>query len=514
MILLVVTIVLVMISLAGFGFVALMYTENKAAHLHGDEMQVQSAAASGVELLKAMLTADRQARTDAGGIYDNPELFQGALVYQVPATTATVRFTLLSPRIENGAIAGIRYGAANESTRLNLSVLANWDRKVPGSGRNALMQLPNMTDAVADAILDWLDSDAAPRGQGAEADYYSGLESPYAPRNGALESLEELLLVRDVPRAALFGADFNQNFQIDPEETATGDFGTTSMDDQLPWAAYLTLYSAERNARPDGTPRIDLNHAELQTLYQLLTGAVPDTWRRFIIAYRQFGPTNSSSESEPPGTTVPLDLNKPAKYKIGSLLDLVGAKVAIPSPSGSSTRVYESPLRDAPESMLQDLPKLLDVATVDQQLILKGRVNVNHAPREVLAAVPGMTDTIVEQIIAGRGLQGVGDEEDPAHRYPIWLLSQGLVDRPTMRTLLPYLTCGGEVYRAQVVGFFDTGSPSARVEVVIDATGQFPRQVYWRDLRLLGRGFSLETLRGELPEDPPTPLTAQPSEAD
>ena len=36
-----------------------------------------------------------------------------------------------------------------------------------------------------------------------------------------------------------------------------------------------------------------------------------------------------------------------------------------------------------------------------------------------------------------------------------------------------------------------------RVEVVIDATTMPARQVYWKDLRLLGRGFSLAALGAE-----------------
>jgi hypothetical protein len=63
-----------------------------------------------------------------------------------------------------------------------------------------------------------------------------------------------------------------------------------------------------------------------------------------------------------------------------------------------------------------------------------------------------------------------------------------------MRTLLPYLTTGGDVFRAQVVGFFDDSPLSARAEVVVDGTASPPRQVYWKDLRLLGRGYSRETL--------------------
>jgi hypothetical protein len=52
------------------------------------------------------------------------------------------------------------------------------------------------------------------------------------------------------------------------------------------------------------------------------------------------------------------------------------------------------------------------------------------------------------------------------------------------------------VFRAQVVGYFDDPGPSGRAEVVIDATRSPPRQIYWKDLRLLGPGYTAAELTG------------------
>jgi len=41
----------------------------------------------------------------------------------------------------------------------------------------------------------------------------------------------------------------------------------------------------------------------------------------------------------------------------------------------------------------------------------------------------------------------------------------------------------------------------ARAEVVIDSTTVPPRQVYWKDLGLLGRGFSREVVGATTPVD-------------
>ncbi len=55
------------------------------------------------------------------------------------------------------------------------------------------------------------------------------------------------------------------------------------------------------------------------------------------------------------------------------------------------------------------------------------------------------------------------------------------------------LTGGGDVYRAQIVGYFESGA-SHRAEIVIDATTVNPKVVAWRDISHLGRGFDLSVL--------------------
>ena len=53
-------------------------------------------------------------------------------------------------------------------------------------------------DTVADSILDWRDANREHRLNGAEEDYYRGLDPPYSAKDGPLDVLEELLLVRGV----------------------------------------------------------------------------------------------------------------------------------------------------------------------------------------------------------------------------------------------------------------------------------------------------------------------------
>jgi hypothetical protein len=73
-------------------------------------------------------------------------------------------------------------------------------------------------------------------------------------------------------------------------------------------------------------------------------------------------------------------------------------------------------------------------------------------------------------------------------------MAEAIVTLEEMRSLMPYICGGGDVYRAQVVGYFQGGQAASRAEVIFDASTKTPRVLFWRDTSHLGRGFALETL--------------------
>ena len=484
-------VVVVMAALAGFSFVASMFTENKAVHLRGEELQVEAAVASGEEYLCVLLERPAESPELTLDLLDNPDMFRGVTVFEDETTGERSGFSVISPRIEEGTVTGIRFGLADESNRLNLSALLQWDRTRRGSARLALMNLPNMTEMIADTLLDWMDRDARQRPFGAEADYYAGLDPPYDPRNGVPESLEELLLVRGVTRGLLFGADANSNYRIEVTEQRMTAEETldVSPGDTLPWASLLTLYSAERNDRPDGTPRIAINGKDLASLHGRLNEVFDPQWSRFIIAYRQYGrykgrrPATEKQDFE-------IDFSVRGRYKLRSVLDLIDAKVQVKG--AKPPVILESPFSSDPTQMRDYLPELLDHLSPIGSEIISGRVNVNEAPRAVLLGVPGLELDVGDRIIAARSSQS--NLEDDSKRHATWLLTDGLVDLATMKTLMPFLTVRGDVYRCQIAGFLNRPGPVKRVEVLIDATSRPARRIYWKDLQVLGLGFSRETL--------------------
>lgn len=513
LVLILVLIVVAALSLAAYAFASLMVVQSEGAHLTGRRIQARMLASSGVESLRVFLLQDPAMQSESGGLYDNPAMFQGVTVMGEADPDELGKFTVLVPAMDQaGGLAGIRYGLEDESARLNLNALLLIDQQAreleeatgeltelveddpegllaDSPARSLLMALPGMTVEIADAILDWLDDDDSPREFGAEAEYYSSLAPPYGPKNGPLETVEELLLVRGVTPQLLFGSDVNRNGMIDPDEMALaaqlGDFPPRG------WSAYLTLHSKEQNVNRFGQPRIDLNMDDLQQLYEELSLIFPEEWVKFIVAYRQSGPYQGEDEGDD-DYSGDLDLSQRGSNTFGQVLDLIGARVEVTFQGAEEPVVLRSPFLDDLVSMSVYLSELVDHVTVVPDTMIPGRISLSQAPPEILLGIPGMTEEMVEQILSQRtpdpGL------DDPGQRHETWLLTSGIVTLDEMRALMPFVCGSGDVYRTQVIGYFEDGRASARVEVVLDATHLPPRVLLWRDISHLGRGYPLEML--------------------
>jgi type II secretory pathway component PulK len=498
-VLLLVLVVIAILSLAGYTFSELMFTERKATELSGQKIQAEAAAESGVQYTRLFLMKTADAQNQLGGWYDNSTAFRGLVADDVDPRHRS-RFTIVAPAVDSqGLLAdGVRYGLQDESCRLNLNTLLLAEKTKKGSARTILLALPGMTEQTADAILDWIDTDSDVREYGAEIETYANLSPPYAPKNGPLDSIEELLLVQGVTPWLLFGCDANRNGRIDagePDANSIPDVDNSDGSMTQGWAAYLTLYSMEKNVKPDGTPRINLNGDDLQTLYDDLTDALGETAATFIVAYRQNGADTSQAKATE-NASVEIDPKakgtKPTKLK--TILDLVGAKVSIKTTKNkkTTTTTLGSPFPNIPGVTNALLTSLMDNCTINASPVIPGRININQAPRTLLAGIPGMTTEMVDQIISSRIVDP--KDADASRGYETWLLDEGIVTLDQMKALMPFVTGGGSVFRAQVVGYFDGGGPAARLEVVIDATASPPRVVFWRDISHLGRGYPVEIL--------------------
>lgn len=107
--------------------------------------------------------------------------------------------------IEDGSL---KLEIIDENSKINLSVLANefTERtKFYSFTQNFLMNMGLSLD-IADTIHDWVDIDEQKMPYGSEgADYYQTLTPPYASKNSTMDSIDELLLVKDMTPEIYYG---------------------------------------------------------------------------------------------------------------------------------------------------------------------------------------------------------------------------------------------------------------------------------------------------------------------
>lgn len=578
-VLIVVLVVVVLLSLAAYAFVDRMAAEQKAVRLHAARVQSRLAAESGAEYVARLMSEPAPGPNSLPiDLSDNAARFCAVRLLPLESAgadelTPTPRFTVIAPPQGDGAeVAPARYGLVDESSKLNLLALAAWDQAQPGSGRKALLALPEMTPELADRILDYVDADAEPREQGAEP-----------PRQPPPRALADLLAIEGLTPELLFGQDRDRNGRLDSAENAQGVSSQPanptpgSTTGALPpggWSTWLTLVSAESPLAPDGAPRIDLNTDDLPSLHAALRERFDEAAADFVVAWRQFGPAptagavnpttplgaaspappatttprtrtprladsnkkpapakpspESSKSSEkakpsdskskakssssdkkaklPPKPTRPADIDPasaPGSFRLTSAYDLLGASVAVPGSPRRAARTLTTPWPSEDAAKEAEFEQFLD-ATATQAAPLVGRVNVLAAPREVLAAVPGLEPRLVDALVAARG-SGASARSD--RRSLAWLLRDKLLTLPELRALAPRLTTAGSVVSAQIVGFIDPAGPVERFELVVDATVRPPRQLSWKSLARQGRGYPPAVL------DPMSAATPAPERA-
>ncbi len=563
MALLVVVVLTMLIALGAYRFSFYMESQYRLTRVNEEQVHARLAALSGLELAAFLAELPTSERANAGGTFDNPGLLKsvtvdasmeatnsasGSASAAVSAGASTVhaagtgqsssqwRFSLVSPSAsnlannamdanavvgnENGSLANLRFGFENESAKLHMPTLLEWDRKFPGHARQALLALPGATEPLVDAWLRGLGVSKPRNRTGAGSSLLDRLQSnSTTDRQSEIDALKSLWL----------GGDLNQNYRLDPMETrltlqplsGRPKIGATRYDSQttetnrpMAWQRYVTWHNGQRNETRSGQPRINLNEANLLSLHQKLIAVWPVDWANFVIAFRQYGPTSvqknpasqelaASSESPNP------DFTKPSSFVLKSPLDLVGVTVQIPlitppsSPDGKinapTTRkqTIRNPFSSDLSEIRNNLGKLFDNATTDANPFVIGRVDVSEAPVEVLSGIPGIDASLAQNIVQQRSSTS-GTAQEPRDTIA-WLLDGGSLDMATLKKIEPYITSRNDVYSVQSVGYRDQRSPVYRCTVTIDAR-RIPAQVrHFQIWHPWDRGFTLDQLNSPSP---------------
>lgn len=450
-------------------------------------MQTRLAAEAGVEVVKLVL---RDARLDMGRWWHNPDEFHRIVVwaYDGDSTvwgtnevfeeeTMAYRFSIVADDPTDD-LRYVRYGITDESSKLNLNV----------AGESQLLTLLNAVvgddeeidpQAIVDAILDWRDQDAEPRGKArdTEGEYYRSLDKPYRVKNGPFDTVEELLLVKGVTARILFGEDFDRNGLLTANED-DGDelFPPDDRDGALNRGLYpfLTVHSYESNVSNDNRARIDLfsSSVEVRDKLDRIFEDEPEVVE-FIanVTGVHFNYDDDSWDNNDENT--PVMIRSPAS--------LLRARLLVPTSIGPMVHPSASnPLT------LDHLPILMDRTTVRSENRTAGLINIITAPPLVLRTLPVLTDDEIATIVELR--ESLTEE---GRATTAWLVTEGILPLERYERLARYITSRGQQFTIESLGYADHVGTVTRLQVIVDTVGPIPQTLYYRDLSRLGALFPI-----------------------
>ncbi|HTI68931.1 MAG TPA: helix-hairpin-helix domain-containing protein, partial [Candidatus Limnocylindria bacterium] len=324
---------------------------------------------------------------------------------------------------------GVVYGIDDEESRLNVNV----------ADTNQLSKLPGMTPDVLAAILDWRDGDSAVSPGGAEAEYYGSLQPPYMPRNGPLQTVRELLMVRGVSQDLLFGPTNGVQPAMAPRDNSPQLKPSGGTGAQYGWANVLTVHSRVRNVTVSGNDRVNIQTADEQSLTGI-KGITTDI-AKAIVASRGQNQLQSIADL--------LDVTRQQNGGQNQRPGNGRGNQNNPGQGGGARLISET--------LLQDIG---DDVTVSNDRNLEGAINVNTASVDVLATLPGVDRQLASQIISYR--QSTGFFVNVAGLLKVPGLSKDI-----FKQMAPMVSARSETFRILSEGRVTSTGTRQRIEAIV-----------------------------------------------
>ncbi len=215
----------------------------------------------------------------------------------------------------------------------------------------AQMERLPLTKEQVDCLLDWREPKTQARPDGAKDAYYLSLPTPYNAKLGPLDTLDELLLIKDWTGQTLYQP---------PAVSSQITLPTDPQGNVLPLASLLSAESGAPNMQSSGLPRINLGQP----------GADP------------------------------------------SALTLAGvsAPTAMQLASGAPYDSFAT-LLALPQVQPSDAGPLLNAVSFSAGTRSEGKINLNTAPEAVLRTLPSVTPGIASAIVSRQetGLHSLGE---------------------------------------------------------------------------------------------------------
>lgn len=208
----IVMIVIVVLGVLAGSFALAMKVETRLAGNASDDSELEWLGRSGVEMARYFL----------GQSMNQPYTALNQLWAGGPGGPNETNSVLMAVSLKNNQLGDGRFSVRIADLERKMNINLNLPDPEKKQLLNRALGIVGVdagdSTTLEDSVLDWLDPDDASHLSGTESDFYMTLPRPYFAKNGPMDDLAELLLVRGVTPEMYWGpsAPSHQSKLVDP----------------------------------------------------------------------------------------------------------------------------------------------------------------------------------------------------------------------------------------------------------------------------------------------------------
>lgn len=338
-------------------------------------------------------------------------------------------------------------------------------------------------EELAASLIDWRDADDESLDGGSETAVYDQGSPSYTPRNDRFRSIGELALVSGITADQLWGAQERR-------------YSERTVGEVRGWCDLLAIAAIDSNLAPDGQAKTNLNTASEDDLRTALEALIDEGKIQAILDYRErMEGTNTPSAGDAlnpgGGIEIPDDLLDGVRARqadlgegldetdLGTTTGLLTGGVGIEG--GGASEAADTSLAfpttgaliNIPELDITDMSTIWDYVTAVDADVVEGRVNINTAPADVIAAIlrpevdeqiaQGIADALVSYRASGLPYTAVPEVLDADPDIADYF--DRIADRLTVRSF---------IFTIESTGLAGNGRVERRVRQLVDLSGSQP----------------------------------------
>jgi general secretion pathway protein K len=200
--------VLVLTTLAA-GFAYSMKVETKLARNANSEAQLEWLGRSGVEYARWILAMQLQIPNEP---YDGLDQVWAGGAGGIGTSNSPLSEVQKEVQLLDGSFT---WKITDLESRFNINSPEPVMQQILPQALTLMGVDPSQQTPIVNSILDWIDVDDQTRVEGAETEYYQTLNPPYSAKNGPIDDISELLLIKGITPEIYYGAsatDFQPNY--------------------------------------------------------------------------------------------------------------------------------------------------------------------------------------------------------------------------------------------------------------------------------------------------------------